>query len=408
MPAASAPMAAGEARPAPEPMTPPPPPPSIASGAEQRERAAPKRKLEEAEERPRRTMALAKPRPANSAPPPSTINRPMPLQIASGPVTPPPPAPPEVNPYEGRLRTVMDLLKQKRNAEALQSAWRWRDEDPGDVLAIVAVGEVLEATKQMPLAARAYGSIIDLFPGRADLRRFAGARLERVAASSHAALELAADTFAKACAQRPDHPNSHRMLAYALVRLGRYKEALDAIIAGATHRYPDGRFRGVDRILLEDVGLIAAAWLRAEPNRQSEIHSRIDGLGVALPTVPSLRFVLSWETDANDVDFHIFDGQGNHAYYSQRSLPSGGELYADVTTGYGPECFTIPLDAKQRTYPYKLQAHYYSRGPMGYGMGKLEILEHDGKGGLKFIERPYVIMVDRAFVDLGMVQSGLP
>ena len=49
-------------------------------------------------------------------------------------------------------------------------------------------------------------------------------------------------------------------------------------------------------------------------------------------------------------------------------------LYADVTTG--PECFAI-FD-KPTAYPYKLQAHYYSRGPMGYGMGKLEIIEHDG------------------------------
>ena len=32
---------------------------------------------------------------------------------------------------------------------------------------------------------------------------------------------------------------------------------------------------------------------------------------------------------------------------------------------------------------------------MGYGMGKLEIIEHDGRGGLKFEERPYVVMADR-------------
>jgi hypothetical protein len=54
--------------------------------------------------------------------------------------------------------------------------------------------------------------------------------------------------------------------------------------------------------------------------------------------------------------------------------------------------------------PYTLQAHYYSRGPMGYGMGKLEIIDHDGKGGLKFEERPFVVMVDHAFVDLGTVR----
>ncbi len=50
--------------------------------------------------------------------------------------------------------------------------------------------------------------------------------------------------------------------------------------------------------------------------------------------------------------------------------------------------------------PYRLQAHYYSRGPMGYGLGKLQIIDHDGKGGFTFEERPFVVMVDQAFVDL--------
>jgi hypothetical protein len=40
---------------------------------------------------------------------------------------------------------------------------------------------------------------------------------------------------------------------------------------------------------------------------------------------------------------------------------------------------------------------------MGYGMGKLQIVDHDGKGGLTFDERPFVVMTDRAFVELGAV-----
>ena len=116
--------------------------------------------------------------------------------------------------------------------------------------------------------------------------------------------------------------------------------------------------------------------------------------------------MLVWETDANDVDFHIRDGKGGHASYRQKQLFSGGELYADVTTGYGPECFTI--EGPPQAYPYRLQIHYYSRGPMGYGMGKLEVVEHDGTGGLKFEERPFVVMNDHAFVDLGEVRGPLP
>jgi uncharacterized protein YfaP (DUF2135 family) len=111
--------------------------------------------------------------------------------------------------------------------------------------------------------------------------------------------------------------------------------------------------------------------------------------------------VLSWETDANDVDFHIHDGRGGHAYYMKPRLPSGGALYADITTGYGPECFAIP--GRTRAYPYVLQAHYYARGPMGYGMGKLQVLEHDGEGGLQLSDHPFVIMKDKAFVELARV-----
>lgn len=311
---------------------------------------------------------------------------------------------PFVTPYEGKLADVMNLLKAGRAGEALQRAQAWRDSDPGDVLALIGLGEVFEAQQQRRLAARAYGSIIDLFPGRADLRRFAGARLEKLSEG----LDLAADTYAKAAVNRPDHPSSHRMLAYALLKLGKPAEAFEAIVSGAARSYPSGRFAGVPRILAEDVGLIAAAWLRKEPQRREEIERRLQGLGAQLASGPSLRFVLSWETDANDVDFHILDGRGGHAYFSNPSLPSGGELYADVTTGYGPECFSIFAPSGQRAYPYKLQAHYYSRGPMGYGMGKLQIIEHDGKGGLRFTERPFVIMVDGAFVDLGEVRGPLP
>ncbi|HEY8924115.1 MAG TPA: VIT domain-containing protein [Polyangia bacterium] len=321
----------------------------------------------------------------------------------------PPPSPPVVAypatvPVTGALKEILDLVHRGDARGALGRALAWRSRDPGDVLALVALGECWEALGDAAQAARAYGSMIDLFPGRADMRRFAGERLEHVRGA--AALALAIDTYRKAVEQRPDHPASHRLLGFALLKAGRPREAFEAIAAGAARRYPDGRFRGVERILSEDLGLAAAAWTRAEPSRADDIRARLSRAGGVPETASSLRFVLNWETDANDVDFHIYDGRGGHAFYSSPQLPSGGELYADVTTGYGPECFTIRNPPRGRAYPYKLQAHYYSRGPMGYGMGKLQIIEHDGHGALHFDERPFVIMQDGAFVDLGTVKGG--
>jgi len=309
------------------------------------------------------------------------------------------PVSPLVSPLTGALKETMDLLQRGDARAALAKALAWRARDPGDVLALVALGECWEALGTAAQAARAYGSIIDLFPGRADMRRFAGERLERVRGGG--ALALAVDTYRKAVEQRPDHPAGHRLLGFALLKEGHPHEAFEALAVGAARSYPAGRFRGVERILAEDLGLAAAAWIHADPARAEDIRARLTRAGGKAETGPSLRFVLNWETDANDVDFHIHDGKGGHAFYSAPQLPSGGELYADVTTGYGPECFTIRNPPGGRAFPYRLQAHYYSRGPMGYGMGKLQVIEHDGHGGLRFEERPFIIMQDGAFVELG-------
>jgi tetratricopeptide (TPR) repeat protein len=380
---------------------------------------APRADREPASPEPRlareQSAAIAGPRPTDDG----EARRPVP--------PPPPPAPPQELPsrrrarpsadevrarlassgedssrvaaYTGRFKDVMDRLADKDAKAAFDAASAWRSEEPGDVMALIALGESAEALGAPRLAARAYGSIVDLFPTRADLRRFAGERLERLADAG--ALELAIDTFEKARADRPDHPASHRLLAMAYLRARQPQRAFEVLAAGLKRSYPAGRFRGVDRILREDLGLAAAAWIRLDPKREDEIRRQLAAAGGVAEEGPSLRFVLVWETDANDVDFHIYDGDGNHAFYGSRQLTTGGELYADVTTGYGPECFTVRGARDERAGPYKLQAHYYSRGPMGYGMGKLQLVEHDGKGGLTFEERPFVVMNDHAFVDLG-------
>jgi vault protein inter-alpha-trypsin-like protein len=303
-------------------------------------------------------------------------------------------------PYSGRFADVMEHLAADRVTRARTVAEAWQAEAPGDVLALLALGEAWEAAGETAAAARAYGSLIDLFPGRADLRRLTGERLERL---GEAGLELAIDTYRKAAVDRPDHPSGHRLLAWALLRAGRFAEAFAALENGLEQEYPQGRFAGVDQVLREDLGLLAAAWLRAEPSRRAEVLDRLQAHDASIESEPSLRFVLTWETDANDVDLHVYDRRGGHASYDQKKLPSGGELYADVTTGYGPECFTVTSPDRSAA-PYKLRAHYYSRGPMGYGMGIVQIVGHDGEGRLTVDPRPFVVMADHAMVDLGSVE----
>jgi hypothetical protein len=297
----------------------------------------------------------------------------------------------------GELADIEHMLARHDVTGALRNARDWHAREPGNVLALISLGDALEAHGNIATAARVYGSIIDLFPGRADMRRFAGERLARL----NAARDLIIDTYRRAVEDRPDHVTGHRLLAYALLRAGKPADAFTAILAGIDQPYPAGRFAGADRVLADDAGMLGAALIRAQPDQRTHVIAELTRRGLTLATTPSTRFILYWETDGNDVDFHIQDSHGGHAYYANPQLRSGGQLYADITTGYGPECFAI--QGTPKAGPYRLSINYYSQGPMGYGMGLLEVQRFDGKGKLSFEDRPYVIMNDHAYVDLGRI-----
>jgi hypothetical protein len=296
----------------------------------------------------------------------------------------------------GNLAKIMRAIA-KHDPTALEQAHAWRDAQPTDVLAIVALGEALEAAHDQTAAARVYGSLIDLYPTRADYRRFAGERLERLDQPGRA---LAIDTYRRAVADRPDQLTGHRLLAYALVRSDDLAGAFDAILKGVDQKHSDDRYRGVDRVLRRDARMIAAAYL-ARGGDRAKIEKALAKRDLTPFTGRSTRVVLYWETDANDVDLHVRDARGGHSWYSHLPLESGGELYADVTTGYGPECFEIV--GTPSAGPYQLGVHYYRQGPMGYGMGLLQIVRFDGRT-FAFEDRPYVIMQDEAYVSLGAMR----
>lgn len=298
-------------------------------------------------------------------------------------------------PYTGELAAVMAALARGDRDAALGRAIRWQLASPGDVAAILALGESLEARGAGSAAARAYGSLIDLFPNRAELLRTAGERLDRIAATVPAARALAIDAYRRALRERSDHVTTYRLLAFALLRAGRGGEAIDVLgdgLARATRP-------SVTELLAGDAGVIAAHLVARDPSKRRALALRMRR-GIA--DRPSLRIVLSWETDANDVNLHVRDRAGGHASFIRPRLPSGGELLENLTSGYGPEAFVVE---EPTSFPYRIAAHYYRRGPMGLGLGTVQVIRHDGAGGVTVEDRPFVIQNDYAMIDLGEVRQ---
>jgi uncharacterized protein YfaP (DUF2135 family) len=73
-----------------------------------------------------------------------------------------------------------------------------------------------------------------------------------------------------------------------------------------------------------------------------------------------LRVVLSWDSDGTDLDLHVVSPDGQHVFYGKRSVPNGGALDVDVTTGYGPEIYASPSPLKG---VYHVFVNYYGSGP---------------------------------------------
>ena len=286
-------------------------------------------------------------------------------------------------------------MDKKETKKAYQFILDWRVKSPDDALALIALGDAFDKLGDKPNTIRAYTSLVDYFPKRADIRRWAGEKLMSVGE-----YDDAIDTLIHALTQRPDHPSSYHLLAIAYIKDKQYKNAAGVILKGLNYQF-DGRFGAVHEILYDDLDLAYSLVMKTD-SKDKEYFTKIKSEYKIKQLTKEIRFVLVWETDANDVDFHIYDKDGNHAFYSAMELASGGALYADLTGGYGPECFRIinPL-----AFPYKLEAHYYSRGPMGYGMGAVQIIRYDGEKTLNVDTRDYVIMNDGAFLDLGVVKE---
>jgi hypothetical protein len=281
-----------------------------------------------------------------------------------------PPGPVYEHPYTGTFERVMTAIA-KHDHDALAIAAEWHAKSPGDVTAIVALGEALEARGFPQLAMRAYGSIADLFPNRAELLRAAGERLDRIPGAT----DLAIDFYRRALRERPDQVTSYRLLAYALFHANRLDEAFDVLREGS--RATLGSTAG--HMLHIDASIIGASIVARQPARRSEIRARIPG---GIMEARGLWFVVSWETDATNIDLIV---RGDASSFQK------------IDDGYGPEVF----NAEDLRGSFELAAHYKNKAQAGVALGTLQIIRHDGAGHVSVENRPFAIQMENGRVELG-------
>lgn len=213
------------------------------------------------------------------------------------------------------------------------------DSDDDDVLSKEAVAKRIDSVQKVVAKLRSLSSTADRF------RYYLAAR---AAAGSEKLFHAEA-----ALAIRDDSPE----LAVRLLTDLAEAWPDDAATLRLIGRVLDGWGRGdLARLLFERAHEIAPneeqtarelALLEAKEQRGADM--RIDAKA-------ELQVELMWDSNFTDVDLHVTEPGGEEVYFQHMSSREGGQLDHDITTGFGPETYTIPRMARG---DYKISLHYF-------------------------------------------------
>jgi hypothetical protein len=301
------------------------------------------------------------------------------------PLDPTPPPPPPLA-WTGAYAWFHLTLDEAGPQAALVVAANSHAHDLRDAPTLAALGEAFEAAGYPDQAARAYGSIADLEPHRADRLRAAAARLAHLGGEN---LSLAIELARRALGDRPDVPSSHHLLALTLLQAGRYEEAFDTLAHARTISFPT-RMGPADRVFGDLLGVITLAWRTAAPERADEIDRRASAVRAVLPVTARMRLVVSWENDPARVWASALVGERHEIAYT----PAWG------AEGWGPVESFIAAPPDDVTLEIGTNELPPSGEPT---MGVVHVLTHDGRGHVTVDPRPFVVMKSEGRVPLGLI-----
>ena len=183
------------------------------------------------------------------------------------------------------------------------------------------------------LALRVLTDLIEAYPDDAPTLRIIGRVL-----SAWGRDDLARLAFERALEISPRETQTWRELFLLDAREGKEKE-LTELQTRYTAYERDGRMQQTDDAL------------------RIEMQRRRAGADPRIDPTSELQVEVMWDSNYTDVDLHVIEPGGEEVFYSHRQSAQGGLLHADITTGFGPETYTIPRKAGG---PYQIVLHYYN------------------------------------------------
>jgi len=167
------------------------------------------------------------------------------------------------------------------------------------------------------MAVRVLTDLVETWPDDAATMRLIG----RVLVGWHRP-DLAQLLFERAIELDPDRTQSWRELMLLLAAEGK-DQSLTALQRRYTAMKHDPRMQQIDRVL------------------NQELQQRHPGSDPRIDTSADIQIEGMWDSNYTDIDLHVIEPDGEEVFYNHLQSKHGGHLHEDITTGFGPETYTI-------------------------------------------------------------------
>jgi tetratricopeptide (TPR) repeat protein len=270
-----------------------------------------------------------------------------------------------------RFALVRALIDAGELDEALSAAKAWREVDAYNLVVVRLIGDIQTELGRPRDALRTYSAVTELLSEDPEAQRALATVLK-----AQGDLDSAHERLSVAVELRPEDPRLRFELADIELRRGEYRPAAERFAAISADQSVDEQIRHPAKQRLGQVYAASRREAQTDAER-AEWTAKIDALGLEGGWQNDIKVYLTWDTDRTDVDLWVTNPRGEKVFYSHKVGVHGGELFGDVTNGYGPESFT---DDRASAGKYVIEVNYYgSGGAMKEARGELIVITNEGR-----------------------------
>lgn len=286
-----------------------------------------------------------------------------------------------------RYELVRGLMDVAAWDEALAAAKAWRAHDAYDLVVVRLLGDIYREMGRDDEALRTYSAVTELLPRDPEAQRALATVLKQ-----RGDLDTAHGRLTRAVELRPQDHRIAFELADVELRLGEIESAQSRLtaIVRADEVNEQIRYPAKQRLAQVYAARRRTATARGDAAEAKRWQAQLDSLDVKGGVDNDVKIYLSWDTNRTDVDLWVTTPAGDKVWYQKRKGPDGSALYDDVTSGYGPESFTVP---SAKTGIYQVQVNYYGtqRQTFTEARGEVVIVLDEGRPTERQQVLPYVL-----------------